>query len=178
MIKAESKLRHIGDKTYLLLAPKNIDIGAEGQPRNRRSFRNNRCWRHYSCYCSRTSRSCEPVRKTSSRCRRREGPKRCISFLFFSSSSFGTIHKWRLRRRSCQPLFFILSIDAPTSTKGRPKPAFLVKNRLRTGAGSLVFLGGRSVKDPLLLPFINRSRSLRAFISTTSSTGKGQLCIA
>lgn len=44
-------------------------------------------------------------------------------------------------------LISTLSIDAPTSTKGRP--AFVVKNRLRTGAGSLVFLGGRSVTDPL-----------------------------
>jgi len=62
-------------------------------------------------------------------------------------------------------LISTLSIDAPTSTKGRPKPAFVVKNRLRTGAGSLVFLGGRSVTDPLWLPFINRSREKSLYLN-------------
>jgi hypothetical protein len=77
------------------------------------------------------------------------------------------------------PALILYSFDrCPYVHQGKTQTRLLVKNRLRTGAGSLVFLGGRSVKDPLLLPFINRSRSLRAFISTTSSTGKGQLCIA
>ena len=72
-------------------------------------------------------------------------------------------------------LISTLSIDAPTSTRGRPKPAFLVKNRLRTGAGSLVFLGGRSTLFDYLFLI---DPGIKTFISTTSSTGRGQLCIA